>query len=221
MDKNIDDLKNDFGKSIIFNRHTDKIDAIDLYAFSKWSDAQTINKYAADKIKNFVQEKLNNNTLYMPEHMKDYLLTKRLQLLINTTIVEHAIMDSLNGKLLNKSDVVSVISPVIVGQDGCEISSINIDNHSISVKIIYNTEAKDKILVRENKIPIVVIYNCSQKEENHWEVYVRNNAGMYKSADESDNELAKKWQEMLRSATPKLSLINFTELKNGNLKISR
>lgn len=185
------------------------ISKIILPVFISAARGTVIGSDYAEDLRSFVQNKINNGTLYTPPELFDYPLSNRLQLFLNSNIAEHAVVDTLNGKLLESNDELTLESTAVLGPDGCALADVTVDGIEVEVKVVFKDPKK--ALKKAHKKPVVAVYIISAFP--HWKFYVARN-----SPDLNDTVFV--WEQMMNTNCPELSLLQLKDLADGSLAIS-
>lgn len=209
----------------------EKIYSIDLQAFSNWAIGKQIPKKWAKLFKDFIQEKIDNKTLYTPADMQDYPLIKRFQLFVNSNIAEHKIAAELQGTVLEGNDLLTVESIAKIGEDDYALADVTVDGMGIEVKVTKNNETEQKIFERAHRQPVVAVYVIYPGKTNHWNFYVRSSTGEYLSInnvlehnylnfDKSFIDIINNWQTKMQK-TNLLPLVYIENRSDDGIKITK
>lgn len=211
-------------EGLYFDEH--KLIRIDLHKFSTWlqNNPGKLTIEISQAIRQFIQAKINNGTLYTPLEMMNYTLSKRYQLFNNSNIAEHAFIEVIGGSLLDGNDILTLTSEAVIGEDGCAEADVKVGDLEVEIKVTYSEETCANIFKKAHKKPIVCVYIISRSgSKSHWQLFIKTASG-YLSLDDNMSELVKiigqdncmkyyNWQNNLRTSKKSaiLSLLYFDD----------
>lgn len=212
------------GSVAIYDNKEQAIYSVNLHDFAKWACKKKLNAEAADRIRKFIETKINDKTLYTPDYMLSYPLSKRFQLFVNSNIAEHVVETILGGTQLDANDMLTIPGKAVIGDDGCAEADVTVGGIGVEVKVTHNDETAENIFKSAHRKMVVAVYIISTSTKAHWHLYLRHGDGSYVHIpDNASTELGLKvlsWQTMLREKAGTIELLYFQDESNGGLTVT-